>query len=234
MNQQQQLDFVIVTVYMISVAYVLFRAIDSVDNQTKVKFKKDNLDEQLEERNLKDIMDISFKFEDRYKFEDPKDLSITITNKSSDKFIQIDWENSSIVYEKKSFGRLVRITADKRTETAKTQVPPNSSSSAKIAAVDLLETNPETKSQEPKKPIVDIAALQKTAQDKKPKDKKAWLEKQKLYLNFMRSKQSLGFSMWLRAIIQDIAGREPNHSHDLLCEFEMTKIHWTEFLPIKK
>lgn len=225
MTSRQQLDLIIVAVYLISVAYVLYRAYDSiseyVEEQTTITFDKAGLDRQLEERNLKGVVDINFAFGGRYNFDQPQDLGLTVSNKSKDKTLEVDWDRSSITSDGRS-RRVIRFTPDRRVDLSQRQVfstiPPGGVIRERVTAEDLLKLNPEKNFLEPKGPLVTIAALP-------PPMKAAFLE----------SKAELKFSMRVAVWIADDVGNEhPNNLQMLTCEFAIKRVPWTEYLPWKR
>ncbi|NJN87279.1 MAG: hypothetical protein HC881_14465 [Leptolyngbyaceae cyanobacterium SL_7_1] len=235
---QQQFDSVIVAVYLISVMYVGYQAFNSLDDQTAIGLDKKSMQEQFEKFTLdgtplKDLIDIKFKFEDRYKFPDqPKELQATIDNKSSDKSIHVDWDQSTLTdYEGRS-RRVIRMTADKRLNLSQPQTPsiiaPGRSLKEKLTAEDLLELK-ENNTLEPKAPIVDLDQLKKAANNKKTsktiKD---------MYADFMASKKPVKFALRLALRFTDFNSNTQTQPHHYMldCNFTVEKRPWTDYIPI--
>jgi hypothetical protein len=230
MTQQQQLDLIIVAVYLVSVVLVMFQAINSVEDQTIISFNKGALTQQLEEQNLKDIVDINVKFDGKYKYDSqPKELAITVENKSKNKAIEVDWDRSAIITGGRA-RRMIRFAPDKRIDLSQRQVfsmvTPGLSLQEKVTAEDLLKVDATTSTYEVSGPIVDIAKMKQGAEGKKPGDKA-----RTAYEDFASLKTSVRFSMRLVMRIYDLMGEESDRLYSLTCDFEIKKVPWTDFLP---
>ncbi|MBD2464002.1 hypothetical protein H6G89_23650 [Oscillatoria sp. FACHB-1407] len=224
MTSRQQLDVIIVAVYLISVAYVLYRAYQSiseyVEEQTIITFDKAGLDSQLAERQLKDVIDVNFGFGGRYTFDQPQDLGITVANKSKDKTLEIDWDRCSIQSDGRS-RRVIRFPPDRRVDLSQRQVfsviPPGGVIRERVSAEDLLKVNANN-ALEPKGPLVTIAAL--------PPPAKA---------AFLSSTSDIKFSMRLAVwIADDVVEDRPNALHMLNCQFSIKRVPLSEYLPWKR
>ncbi|HEY9618967.1 MAG TPA: hypothetical protein V6C78_01290 [Crinalium sp.] len=230
MTQQQQLDLIIVAIYLISVAYVLFQAINSVEDQTTISFNKGAVTKQIEEQNLQDVIDVNVKFDGKYKYDNqPKELAVTVENKSKTKAIEVDWDRSSIITGGRA-RRIIRLSQDKRIDLFQRQVfsmaTPGLSLQEKVTAEDLLKVNPDTGVFEVTGPIVDIAKMKKDAAGKKAGDKA-----RTAYEDFASLKTTVKFAMRLVVRIYDLMGAESDRLHALTCDFEIKKVPWTDFLP---
>jgi hypothetical protein len=249
----QELDLIIVTIYVIIVVYVFKQAIDALDDIAKVALVKKDLEAQLERetfegRPLKDLLEISFRFnKDENKFEDqPKDMTVTFKNKSTHEVkadadplplvtISIDWDSSSITDYNKRSRRVIRLTPDIRLqnldqEQVPSSVPPERSLSAKITAEDVLELGPEKTTMVPSKPLLDILGLKEASKDKK--GKKASKEIKDMWAKFDAEKAALTFSLRLLiylSIFRD--GSEYKRPYWLCCNFTVTNLPWTNYLP---
>lgn len=234
---QQQFDSVIVAVYLISVMYVGYQALNSLDDQTAIGLDKKPFESQLEaaklsDTPLKELIDVKFKFEDRYKFPDqPKELQVTIDNKSSNQSIYVDWDQSSLTdYEGRS-RRVIRMTPDKRLNLSQPQTPyviaPGRSLKEKLTAEDLLEPK-ENNTLEAKAPIVDLDQLKKAADNKKTSKKI-----KDMYADFMAGKKPVKFSLRLSLTFIDSHTKMQRRHHYMLdCDFLVEKRPWTDYIPI--
>jgi hypothetical protein len=263
---RDNLDIIILTVYLICVIYVLFQAWVSLDDQTKVslvrtvvttadrpdeerngeaKDEKDRQDEEikLEDSDLKDEINIKFKFDKRYVFnldnaekdKQPRELNLTIENKSKTTAIFVDWESCALTDQEGRSRRVIRLTPDKRLEDlaqwqARSVVAPGRNLKEKITAEDVLKLNEEKNLLEPGKPLIDINGLKKASENKKtPKFVK------EMYANFINYKKPLKFSLYLSIQFSQIkTGIREDKWHILRCDFEVENRPWTDYLPYQK
>jgi hypothetical protein len=224
-----QLDLLILVVYTITVIIVMIRAIESLDQKTKVDFNDTRFQERLKQYELDSKLKVKFKFEDRYSInEQPSKLAITIENKSNDA-IYVDWDRSTIADLEGRSRRAIRLTPYGSPDLSKAQVdtvvPPGSRVQETITAESCLapdELNPEILN--PSKPLLDINALQKAGIKSK--------EKKKLYEDFMDEKITLTFPLWL---VFQFGELESSHRGDRLyvvpCDIVTRKMPWTDSLP---
>jgi hypothetical protein len=250
----QELDLIIVTIYVIIVVYVFKQAIDALDDIAKVTLVKKDLEAQLERETfegtmLKDLLEISFRFskKDENKFEDqPKEMTVTFKNKSTHEVkadadplplvtIKIDWDSCSITDYNKRARRVIRLTPDDRLqdldqEQVPSVVPPERTLSARITAEDVLKLDPEKNTMAPDKPLLDILGLKEASKDKK--EKKASKEIKEMWAKFDAEKAPLTFSLRLLVylcIFRD--GSEYKRPYWICCNFTVTNLPWTNYLP---
>ncbi|MBI4783477.1 MAG: hypothetical protein HY785_19480 [Oscillatoriophycideae cyanobacterium NC_groundwater_1537_Pr4_S-0.65um_50_18] len=234
-------DLIILVIFLICVTYVVRRAIEDLDDQTKIDFDKKDLETQLDdltlaEVKLKDIVEVSFKFEDRYKHSDqPKMLGITIKNKSKDVQIYPDWDKSTLTDFGTPSRRVIRLNADKQiTSTSRpigaqfaSPITPGTSFSAQITAEDVMKPNLDKNVLEPSSPVVDLTEL-----EKKAKDKKATKEIKDLNSNFKARKVPLDFSMRLMlrmSLLEERGGKD--YQYQLWCKFKVINMPWWDHIP---
>jgi hypothetical protein len=220
------LDLLILTVYIITVVYVLYQAINTLDDQTTFHFDREELDRVLEEKELKDLINLNFKFEDRYKFdEQPKKLSMSLENKSTDKSFEVSWDRSSMTDHDGRSRRVVRLTPDKRFNLPGylvfSVVPPGKTLKEDFTAEDILAMNIDG-SLETTSPIINLEAIEKAG---KKSDKM-----KKLYADFMERKKTISFSARLVVKMTDTLG-ELQGSYVLPCNFVIKKVPWSDALP---
>lgn len=114
-------NLLILTVYFIIVTYVFYQAYKSLGNQMTVSLDSDSLNRQLEEQELEDIIEISFRFSQSYRFDELKTLEMTIKNKSMEDTIYVDWDQSYLTDFDKVTGRVIRVLSG-MTDIPQTQV----------------------------------------------------------------------------------------------------------------
>ncbi|NJO72939.1 MAG: hypothetical protein HC833_03715 [Leptolyngbyaceae cyanobacterium RM1_406_9] len=226
------LDLLILTVYIITVVYVLYQAINTLDDQTTFHFDRNELDRVLEEQELKDVISLNFRFEDRYKFEEqPTKLSLSLENKSADRSFEVDWDHSSLTDFEGRSRRAIRLTPDKRFNLpgylAFSTVPPGKTLKEDFTAEDTLKMNIDG-SLESASPIVDILGIE--AGSKKPNKRGEQLKK--LYANFMERKEDLRFSARIIVKMSDLVdGGKGDRTYVLPCNFVIKKVPWSDALP---
>ena len=196
-----QTDLIILTIYLISIYYVLRQAWESIPIVSTAVIKHEG--NVYDYETLKDFIDVKFKIDGAYPFtKQPTQLPTTISNKSSTATITIDWEKGSLRNFQGGDRRLVRIVdgmqqGDQSQVQASSNISPKRNLTVTLTAEELLEANAETNMLSATRPIVDIPKLQ---QDRaaKPKDKADAERIQKLkqtYSNFIGMKEPLKFSL---------------------------------------
>lgn len=111
--QELAYNILILTVYMIVVTLVFNKAVQALDERVIVQTDSDYLTQQMEENNLKDLVNIKFSFPDTYKVEEFKNLALEIKNKSADAVIEVDWKDSLISDFDNNGRRLIRVIPGK-------------------------------------------------------------------------------------------------------------------------
>jgi hypothetical protein len=234
-----QTDLIIVTIYLICVAFVIYRAWDSLEDQTMIK----NVENRFDCEPLKDLIKAEFKFKDdvRYGFsKQPNQLEVTISCQLKTAMVIIDWDRGSLTNFDGGGRRLIRITdglqkADLIKQTPDT-VLPTGKRDFKLTAEGLLEEDPETKVMKPGKPIIDV---QKLAEDRtkkpKPGDKKEAEKIQKLkdtYANFYYKREPLKFSLLIPLQITNFVDCNKKDMWGFLeCDFTVTRTPRIEYIP---
>jgi hypothetical protein len=240
-------DLIILVIFLICVAYVVRRAIETLDNQTKIEFEKKELESQLETltlegTSLKDIVEVNFGFkpEDRFKFADqPKSLLAIIKNKSKNIQIYTEWDKSTLTNYGNASRRVIHLNiADKLVISAHqplliqapNPISPGNSLSVQLAPEDTVRRNVETNVLEAKDPIVDLEDLKKKATDTKEKPAPKDLKQKRL--KFLTHKAPLEFSLrlMLRMNSIDEGGGTP-YEYPLLCKFKVINMPWWDQLP---
>ncbi|MFK0734603.1 MAG: hypothetical protein ACIWVG_26210 [Gloeotrichia echinulata HAB0833] len=222
-------NLVVLTLYIIGVTYVFNLMKESIDDKIKYEFLKGVVDDQLKEQNLQDKIGVSFKLAPSNGFEDIKELSLSIENKSEDIAIYVDWDNSSLVVEhSKQSRRVIRKSPDLTRDLAVPQSPsliaPKKTLSETISAEDVFQRD-EKGIYSAKKPLVDIPGIKGG--------------NKKLYNDFMNEKAQLNFSLQLVLRISEVrVGLAPGINFPpmciLNCPFTIKKLPWTYALPWNK
>jgi len=218
----KSLDVVIVMVYLLAVVYVLYQAwqhlLNSLEDVTTIQFERDSFEQQLTEKNLKGIVDIQFGFDGKYKFDQPKDLSLTIKNQSPLYTIEVDWDRSSITDIGGRSRRMIRLTPDRRLSLYDRQVfstiAPGKSLREKVTAEDLLKLNPEKGTMDPSAPLFSISPLNAP---------------------FMASKAALKISVQIALRLLDMTTALNDARYTAVtCDLAMRKIPKSDLFPWKK
>lgn len=201
-----ELDLLILTIYVITVIYVLYQMIDSLEAKTTISFDRATVQAQLEEREIGSLVDIKFSLASRYDYTQPKTLSVTIQNKSKQAAIYVDWDRCAFTDNRGQARRVIRITPDRRLEDLfqpqmSSTVTPGSSLSATVTAEDLLKPGAND-TLEPKSPLVD------------PK------------------KAPLNFAMYIALRISNLEVETgSDRFYTIACPFRMAPVPWHDALP---
>ncbi|WP_017653780.1 hypothetical protein [Fortiea contorta] len=226
MTQNSDQNLVVLTLYIIGVAYAFNRMVESIDDKIKYELQKGVIDEQLKQQNLQDQIGISFKLSGSNSYDDVKDLSLSIENKSENIAVYVDWDNCSLVIEHtKQSLRVIRKSPDLTRDLAVPQSPslvaPKKTLSETVSAENVFERDQATGTYSAKKPLIDFGALQKN---------------KKLYNDFDNGRTELKFSLQLVLRISEVrVGIAPGLNIPpmciLNCPFVVRKLPWTYALP---
>jgi hypothetical protein len=228
-------NLLVLTLYIIGVTYIFNLMIESIDDKIKFEHQKGVVDDQLKKQNLQDLVGISFKLNPSYSFDELKELSISIENKSDDHAIYVDWDNSSIVVEhSKQSRRVIRKSPDLTRDLAVPQSPslvaPKKTLTELVTAEDVFERDATTGTYSAKKPIVNISGLQKSPVK----------AQRKLYNDFVNRAKQLEFSVQLVLRISEelrvglAPGQNVPPMYIINCPFTIRKLPWTYALPWNK
>lgn len=244
------LDPIILAIFLLVVAYMVKRAIDSLDDQVKVEFKgitfepKAPLEERIDNVPLENIVGARIKFEQRYKFnlekgssDIPKLIKVTLENKSDYITIRVDWDNSNLTDYKKSARRAIRLFDDRVEDVTraqiKTLIPPKFSITETVTAEPVLKEKADT-DWRPEIPLIDLVALRKEskATSNKPDEKKRIALRKQQITRFMESKIPIRFTLRLLLQFTDIsAGVKKDYYCFMLCNFTIRRLEWLDQLP---
>ena len=220
------LDFVLLTVYLLCVTYVFYQIINSFNDEFSIKLEEGELDQQLQSLNLKDIIKVRFKFDTHYEFDKLKELAISIENKSEDYPIYIDWDDCSVTDLDGRSRRVTRLPPGTTLDLFQNQVfsviAPGKTLKEKIASEDMLARKGDGGLLVAEKTIIDLT---------KPDPKKSSEDQRKRYKEFMDRHRELNFTLYLA---MRLAGSKTSPTGDrtrVLCNFTLTKLNWTAGLP---
>jgi hypothetical protein len=107
-------NLLIITVYIIIVTYVFYKAYQSLETQVTIELDNESLNKELEDKGLKDIVEIDFKkLKPSYQLDELKSLRINVKNKSPEDSaitVRVNWDESSITNYEGNVSRIVRVT----------------------------------------------------------------------------------------------------------------------------
>jgi hypothetical protein len=208
-----QWNLLIFTSYCISVSYIFYRAIKSIDNQVKIKFNQEFLDSQLDAQGLKSLISIQFKLKERYQTEHLRDLQVAIKNQSEKVSITVDWDQSSLTDFDGRSRRVIRLipgmTLDLFQPQASSIIAVTQTLKEQITAEDTLKRN-------------SSGGFEIAASLFKPK-------------RFEKASEK-GEQFYLRLFIKifDATQETPAlRAHILSCQFTVEKLPWTDALQPK-
>lgn len=127
-SPELSLDLLVFTIYMIVTTYVLYQSYKSLENKVIVAPDMDYINQQLEEKEVKDLIAISFKFAGSYALPDLTKIPIVIQNKSKDDSIHVDWDECTITDFDNVSARVIRLApglADVPQKQALEKIAPN-------------------------------------------------------------------------------------------------------------
>lgn len=192
-------NLLILTLYFIGVAYILYRATNSVQDRVRIKLVQDDLNRQLEAEKLKDNLGIGFKLLPEYRLDNLESLSVEIQNKSSMMdIIYIDWDRSSLTDLDGKSRRIIRIipgmTFDLFQPQAKTFIGGGQSLKVDITTEDVLKRGSDN-ILKISSPLFALTSL-----------KNGRPEQKKKYSNFMSRSKPLEFALTLVLEVNRIEG----------------------------
>jgi len=205
------LDVLILTAYLICVAYVFFQAIDSLKGKIVVELDDESVGEQLANQDLADKIEIGFKFDDNYPIEELQTLVIAVKNKSSQEVLYVDWDRSSLTDIDQRSRRVVRLLSNMKMGLQPSQVPsvitPKKSLKEKLTAEDILKPT-DSNVVKPDAPLLNAGEFKKNPNKK--------------------YRFTLTLSFWLANPGTKMDNRLP---YVLACEFIVRKLSWQDVLP---
>lgn len=229
-------NFLVMTFYVIGLAYTFNRMIDSIDDKIKFVMDKKAIEEKLKEYGIDDIVGITLKFNPSYELDELKELILILENKSENRGIYIDWDNCSIVVEHdKSSRRVIRKSPDVTRDLGITQIPslvaPKKTLSQALTAEDVFTFDAEKQIYSNTKALIDI--IGKGLKESPVKAKKI------LYKDFMSRKKTLEFSLQLVLRISElrvglVPGEDRPPMYLINCPVTISKLPWSYAMPWNK
>lgn len=220
-------NLIVLTIYIICVSYVLYGAINSIDrSQVTIRLDQDSLNEQLEEKGLRDWVSIQVPLGKRYELEKLNELSLRIENSSPVYMIEVDWNRSSLTDFDGRSRRVIRLTPSMNINLSVPQVPtvisPTQSLKEKITAEEVLKSEAEAVLKI-FAPLFELSRIRNgSAADKKR------------YTEFMTRNNPLSFSLSLALGVLAIGDEERRErTHIVSCDFIVQKLPWTEAIRLK-
>lgn len=226
-------NLVILTLYIIGVTYIFNQMVESIDDQVKLEFNKAFVEQQLEEQNLKDKIGINFSLKTTYSIEDPKELSISIENKSQETAIYVDWDNSAFEEFDGTSRRVIRRSPDLTRDLAVPQIPslvvPGKTLKEAVTSENVLQRDQVTGTYTPKNPLANILKW-KTSPVRAQRNK---------FNDFMSEKHNFEFSLVLVLRLAETnlgvaLGSNIPPLCIVKCPFTVRKLPWTYALPWNK
>jgi hypothetical protein len=149
-------DLLILVIYILSLVFVYNNALDSLKGIISVEFDAAFMQEQITTQELGGLVairgDVSGKV-----IGDIKEVSLTIENKSSERFLYVIWDQSVINDFGKRSRRVIRLlpgtTLDLMQPQAYSTIAPGQTLKEKITAEDVLQRNKDTQALEIGKPL---------------------------------------------------------------------------------
>ncbi|MDR9895987.1 hypothetical protein G7B40_015650 [Aetokthonos hydrillicola Thurmond2011] len=221
------------TIYIIGVTYVFNQMVESIDDQIKVIFDKSKVDEQLKEQNLQDTVAISFSLLPSYSIENPKELSISVENKSDNKAIYVDWDNSAFEEFDGSSRRVIRKSPDLVRDLAVPQIAslvvPKKTLRESVTSESVLQRDNDSGTYVPKNAVANIIRW-KTSPVRARRIE---------FGRFIDRKRDFDFSLDLVLRLADAntgiaSGSEMPSLYIIKCPFTVKKLSWTYALPWNK
>ncbi|NEO40199.1 MAG: hypothetical protein F6J90_29180 [Moorea sp. SIOASIH] len=116
-------NLLILTIYIISVTYVLYKAFKQIDQLITVEVDSEAINQELEKKELNDFMEVNFGFDPSYKLDELKDLKLTVKNKTNENpvYIEIDWDKSLITDLENNSRPMIWVNSDDMEEAPKSQ-----------------------------------------------------------------------------------------------------------------
>jgi hypothetical protein len=224
MNNIEQ-NLLVLTIYILTVLYVFYRAMDSLDDKVMITLDTKAINDQLMAQGLKDLVDIKIPLNKQYQLESLKQLTVILENKAKQTIIYIDWDRSGLSDFTGEMRRLIRVIPGMMFDVFQPQVNTAVMSGRKIkqifTAEDVLHRESDTSYLKIKAPLFDLSKFKKGNK----------LDK-KIYTDFMNQKTNLQFSLGLVLRVLDLAQKN-EQVHIIVCNFTVKRMYWKEAITWK-
>lgn len=230
----QDNNLLVLTFYIIGIAYTINRMIESIADKINFTLEKAVVSEDLKRQEIADDVGISFKLGATYELTELKELLMFVENKSKNLAVYVDWDNCLIVIKhSKQSMRVIRkspdITRDLGVPQTPSLVAPEKTLSTTITSENTFERDKDKGTYTTTKPIVDIAGLEKNPVK----------ANRILFKKFMNQETTLEFTLQLVLRISEVrVGLAPGVNKPEMCivncPFTIRKLPWTYALPWNK
>lgn len=226
-------NLIMLTLYLIGIGYAFNQMVESIDDQVKLELDKSSVEEQLKQQNLQDKIGISFSLLPSYSIENPKELSISIENKSQDLAIYVDWDNSAFEEFDGTSKRVIRKSPDIIRDLGVSQAPslivPKKTLREAITSESVLQRDQETGTYVTKNAVANVLKW-KTSPVRALRIQ---------FSEFNDRKRNFSFSLDLiLRLAETNLGIAPGQSTPpiciIKCPFTVKKLPWTYALPWNK
>lgn len=205
-------ELLILTLYTIGVAFVLYKAITSVGEQVEIGFNADSIKKQLADQNIDNLMEIRFELPPKRPLDDVRDLDISIKNNSTNQTIYVEWDRSCLVNLNGRSQRIVRLAPGMTYDLLNPQVfsviAPSKTLREKVTVEDVLKRDSKTDLFQLDGPLI--------AKPRAP------------------IPLPPSFKFFLRLVVRlsdPLRGFPLKRHYFLECEFTVTRLPWTANLP---
>lgn len=149
-------DLLILVIYLASLFFIYSNALDSLKDIIAVEFDAAFLQEQITTQELGGLLAIKGEVSGKA-IGDIKEVSLSIENKSSERFLYVIWDQSVINDFGKRSRRVIRLspgnTLDSMQPQAYSAIAPGQTLKEKITAEDVLQRNKDTQALEIGRPL---------------------------------------------------------------------------------
>jgi hypothetical protein len=210
------MDPILLTLYLLSIAYCLQRIINAFNDEFVIKLDNDLMNQQLTAQQAQDILDISFGFDKRYEFDKLKQFGVNVKNKSDNHSIYVDWDCCTVTDLGDRARRVTRLppgtTLDLYQNQVFSTVAPKTTLKETITAEDILKRKGDNLEYEIASPLLDPGAMRKNTK-------------------FMKRYADLNFSFKLAVRLVGPSRHPSSEQVHVLCKFSLKKLPWTAGLP---
>lgn len=215
-------NVLILAFYTIVVAYVIYRALNSLKNESTIQINQESLDAQLREQNLQERIGLKFGVPRECLIDQVREIGIDIENKSQRDTLYVYWDQSSMTDLYGRSRRIIRIIPGMTLDLFQSQVDSviaaGKTLRERITAEDVLKRQGEDGALKIDAPLFDLSRLKKGSST----DKKRYAE----FLN-----QSLTFQFSIRLVLRVFDPATQMGSavpYSVSCDFTIKKQPWTE------
>src|SRR6476469_1561490 len=213
-------NVLILSFYIIVVSYVIYRALNSLKNESTIQINQQSLEAQLRELNLQDRLALKFGVPGECLIDQVREIEINIENKSERDTLYVYWDQSSITDLYGRSRRIIRVIPGMTLDLFQSQVDSviagGKTLKERITAEDVLRRQGEDGALKIQAPLFDLSKLKKgSAADKKQ------------YAEFLNQSITLQFSIRLVLRVFDPATQMGSAvPYSVSCDFIIKKQPW--------